>query len=233
MSVIIVKNIDGINYEDLSDKIINKENVVILKNFFDKKKLLRIRSDIYNYFINTPQNVQIDYNHPEEFSKSNFWKFERGVSENQKTLHSFKSYFVNNYQAMPDGLGFELESICESLVELYKLITLSKKDHKKKHHPQLLQYHLGGGFFSSHVHPFEPMRVGVILSLSEQGVDYISGGNGFEKSTGERIDISKEHDVGDVCLFKYSLKHWVLPTDQDMAYEENELGRWSLVVPIY
>ena len=65
----------------------------------------------------------------------------------------------------------------------------------------------------------------------------IDGTNYFNveciSSKGEMLNLSGEHDLGDVCLFKYSLKHWVMPTDPDSVISNDNDGRWSLVVPIY
>ena len=140
---------------------------------------------------------------------------------------------------MPQEIGKTLEVVCDRLFYLYKDLIggacnfASSDTLAVKHRPQLLQYHRGGGFFSAHIHPFEPMKIGVVLSLSTKGVDYQIGGGGFETSKGEIVDTSNDHDLGDVCLFKYSLKHWVLPTDPDLPLMEDSSGRWSLVVPIY
>lgn len=222
------------NLGEIFNQVVKNENIVVLKDFISADKCLMVRDEVFNHFSKMPQRVDVNYDNPSEFNSVNFWKFERGVSANQKSLHSFKSYFVNDIDGLPNSAANSLKEICGKLFDFHAKLVMGNLNHAtQKYRPQLIQYHKGGGFFSAHVHPFEPMKVGIVLSLSRKGDDYLVGGSGFENSRGEITSLSGEHDLGDLCLFKYSLKHWVLPTDPDDKISHDNDGRWSLVVPIY
>ena len=215
-------------------EIIDKENIVVVDDFFSKEYVLIFRNKIFEFFRKTKQLKDIDYKNISSLDNMNFWKLERGVSKMQKSLHSFFSYFINCPEILLDELRKDFEYISDKLTNFHAEITHSRNPKANtKYRPQLIQYHKGGGFFSPHYHSLEPMKIGVILSLSEAGIDYHTGGNGFENSKGEFVSLSNEMKPGSLCLFKYSLKHWVEPTDIDQPFSDSNDGRWSMVIPIY
>ena len=95
-----------------------------------------------------------------------------------------------------------------------------------------------GGQLGRHVHPLEPQRVGTIVSCSQRGVDYQTGGTCFETANGV-VDIEEHHDIGDVAFFRFDLPHWVKPVDPFANETTNEInwsspsGRWVMALPYY
>lgn len=95
-----------------------------------------------------------------------------------------------------------------------------------------LQYPSGGGFLMKHTHPIEPQRVGLILGLSQNGVDFECGGTSFVTPQGP-VDTGPWHDAGDLILFRYDLEHAVGPVDPDDTLNwDSGAGRWTLVLEL-
>ena len=71
------------------------------------------------------------------------------------------------------------------------------------------------------------------MSLSKIGVDYSKGGTQFEFNR-DVINLKKDHDIGDIALFRYNLPHAVHYIDPSEKINWNsEKGRWTLVMPYY
>ena len=92
----------------------------------------------------------------------------------------------------------------------------------------------GCGFFSEHRHSLEPQHVGVILALSQRGIDYQTGAACFRIGD-EEIDTSAVHDAGDI---RSSDTMCLIPSgrvDPDMGTIDwrSPAGRWSLILPYY
>lgn len=99
--------------------------------------------------------------------------------------------------------------------------------------PQCIQYPRGGGFFQEHVHALNPQRIGLILSASRYGEDYVVGGGRFRAQDGSWIETEGHHDIGDVTLFRYDLGHDITPVDPDQPLDwKVNSGRWSFVLPL-
>ena len=85
--------------------------------------------------------------------------------------------------------------------------------------------------FGRHLHALEPQRIGLILGLSQRGVDFQSGGTHFDvKGT----DVSSEdvHDIGDMLLFRFDIPHWITPVDMSQPCDFSlASGRWTAVLP--
>lgn len=99
--------------------------------------------------------------------------------------------------------------------------------------PRLIHYPKGGGFFDWHAHPRYPVNYGLILNLSENGINFDEGATEFLRNNGERICVEDFTDIGDLILFKYDQKHRVAPCNpkDDLIFDIN--GRWTAVMPIY
>jgi hypothetical protein len=92
-----------------------------------------------------------------------------------------------------------------------------------------MQYPAGGGCFGWHQHKLEPTKIGLILALSEIGVDFRSGGSEFETPFGV-VDATPYHDIGDVCLFRYDMRHRVAPVDPERQRRWDGSGRWTVLI---
>ena len=80
--------------------------------------------------------------------------------------------------------------------------------------------------FGRRIHPLKPQRVG-LSALSRRGVDFAQGGTCFE-TEGAVVDIERDHEFGDIALFRFDIPHWVNPLDlRDKFTWEFDAGRWS------
>jgi hypothetical protein len=98
--------------------------------------------------------------------------------------------------------------------------------------PQVIHYPRGGGYFDTHQHPLMPMQYGLILNISSKGRDFSSGQTYFMLD-GEKVSIDAQHELGDLCLFRYDLPHGIDPVDPQAGdYRWDATGRWTAVVPL-
>jgi len=57
-------------------------------------------------------------------------------------------------------------------------------------------------------------------------------GTSFQTRFGP-VDTLRDHDIGDVILFRYDLPHEVLPVDEDEAIDwPADTGKWSFVLDL-
>lgn len=97
---------------------------------------------------------------------------------------------------------------------------------------KVLRYPEGGGYLSEHVHPVEPQRIGLITSLSRVGDDFVEGGTTFRTPFGF-VDTNKDHDIGDIIIFRYDLAHAVRPVDEEKQIDwDAESGKWSMLLEL-
>ncbi len=182
-----------------------------------------------------------DLSNPEDFYKlthANHYCVQKGTSKIQKTLHYYASCNFNDIQSLQDTpLGKSLNYHINILLEFYDRLTgnnLTEEYQNSKAHPQIIHYPQGGGYFAKHTHSLYPNLIGVICSISKYGLDYFSGGTGFETPDGQLIDVEEIHDAGDVALFRYDLPHWVGSVDTEMElHVDRPGGRWTLILPHY
>ncbi|MGZ3698280.1 MAG: hypothetical protein ACXWPM_04230 [Bdellovibrionota bacterium] len=100
--------------------------------------------------------------------------------------------------------------------------------------PQIVRYPSGGGFFDRHIHPLMPQKVGIILSLSERGKDFQTGGTRFWVGD-QLLDAEQSTNIGDICMFRFDLYHDVSPVDSGSKQVDwnADDGRWTLVMPLW
>jgi hypothetical protein len=97
---------------------------------------------------------------------------------------------------------------------------------------KVLHYPVGGGFLARHFHPLLPQKVGLITGLSRLGVDVQRGATMFETPFGI-VDVSEDHDLGDIVLFRYDVPHEVPPVDPQTRIDWDSVrGKWSVVLEL-
>jgi len=206
---------------------------LVLKNVFPGQELLRLRDQVWSWGKRVPLSP------PQTFPDSNYHGVEIGVSRLQKTSHVYHAYNFNRIMELPAELKSALLHIWEPMREFQNRIAgahggWEKDEAGRKLHPQIIQYPCGGGMFSSHVHAFEPQKLGLILAISKRGVDFKTGGTGFELLDQQGVDTSNLHDLGDMILFKYNIKHWISFVDlEEQLQLDSSRGRWTMVLPYY
>jgi len=206
-------------------------DVLILKSVFDPGEAADIREAVFGWGSNTsPVNTTFDE------AESSFHRIDDNPEESD-CPHVFHSYnFV--FEGATDGIETVVQPYFEKLRELQNELAETQATFDTSTspylHPQVIHYPAGGGGFSMHSHPFLPQKMGLILSLSEYGTDYESGGTRFATPDNEIVDIEGTHTVGDVAVFRYDLPHEVTPCDPgaDLWFDDSR-GRWSMILPYY
>lgn len=214
-------------------ELIDQPKIVLLKDIFPAEQLRDIKELVHAWGKDTTISP------PQTIADTNFHSFEMGVSPRQKTLHCYHAYNFNQLHSLPEHLRDKLMQVFEPMRNLQNRITGQNAQWNldssgKKLHPQIIHYPCGGGMFSAHVHPLHPQKVGLILAISKRGVDFDCGGAGFELPDGSLVDSSVSHDIADLLMFKYDLRHWVSFVNPEEALDKESIrGRWVMVLPYY
>jgi len=208
-------------------------NIIVLKSAFSSDEAGLLRDVAFDWGSNQTPSRQADFY---ALKHCNHFCIQQGVSSGQKTLHYYHSYNFGNFK---EGLSEQLTSLltkfCVRLQDFYNRITGNTADFtgEPRLHPQIIFYPSGAGLFARHTHLLEPQRIGTIASLSQRGLDFKTGGAGFE-ADGELLDVAAVHDIGDVALFRFDLPHWVSPIDIEEALDyRSPRGRWTLTMSYY
>ncbi|MDB5800499.1 MAG: hypothetical protein JWL63_1438 [Rhodocyclales bacterium] len=218
---------------DIADALMEQRQIVMLKHIMPPETLNAIRIAVHEWGKDmpvAPAGSALD---------ENFHAFESGISPRQKTLHTYHAYNFNQIMRLPAALRDLLLSVFEPMRKFQNRISGENSgwdldSSGKKLHPQVIHYPSGGGMFAAHVHPLLPQRLGLILSISQRGRDFTTGGAGFELPDGTLVDPAAHHDLSDMVMFRYDLRHWVSFVDQELALDRNAIrGRWVMVLPYY
>lgn len=149
--------------------------------------------------------------------------------------HVFES-FLFDVNDPADPVGPAVRPAFERLADFWRALTghafgFTPDGSGRALRPRALYYPAGGGYFDWHEHPLEPHRVGVILGLSQFGVDFRTGGTEFRTPHGI-VATGADHGLGDVCLFRYDLSHRVPAVDPERERRWDGTGRWTLILPV-
>lgn len=152
--------------------------------------------------------------------------------------HIHHHFDLNRLDTLPAGLKENAYAIFSAILDLQNRLAetageFSPTENTLKVRPQAIQYPSGGGFFGEHSHDLDPQRVGLILSLSERGLDFAHGGTVFRTKRGV-VDTSENHSAGDILLFRYDVPHAVdvIDASSDLDFTSPK-GRWTAVLPYY
>lgn len=222
---------------DISDGELTQQvmdgDIIVLKSAFTSAETRLLRDLAFDWGSKQIPSRQKDFY---ALKHSNHFCIEQGVSSGQKTLHYYHSYNFGNFkEGLPEELTSLLTNFCVCLRDFYNRVTGNTADFtgEPRLHPQIIFYPSGAGLFARHTHLLEPQRIGTITSLSQHGLDFKTGGAGFE-AAGELLDVAALHDIGDVALFRFDLPHWVSPVDIEEAVDRNSpRGRWTLTMSYY
>ena len=200
---------DGrISTETPTDKlfeIIDDNNIVILKEVFPKEKLRELRKKAFDWSGAVPRAMVPGENHHDILY---------GLSRLQRTPHAYHVYnFSWDCLSASDSLHMLVREIFLPMLRFQHELTGNTSDTIGLQ-PQLIQYPHGGGMLADHVHPYVPQKVGLILGLTEKGIDFQEGGVTFDVDEAQTIDIEEQHGLGDIALFRFDLVHGVKPVDR-------------------
>jgi len=218
-----------IPFEEIACEVIDKKNIVILKNVFEKEGLLKMRDFVFRWGRDTePTN-------PKEQLVSSWHRIDNNPPMSE-TKHIFHIY---NFVDYDHPAGKELLRFAAGMKLIQEALTGlpldTKMGAKGKYfvRPQVIHYPSGGGFFDWHVHSFQPQKLGLILSVADRRVDFQHGGTRF-KIDDKDVGIEEYHQIGDIALFRYDIVHCISPLDPDLPAIDfkSTKGKWSLVLPI-
>ena len=207
-----------------------EHHVGVLRNVFPGAMLRDLKDAAHAW------GASIPITPPQTYEDRNYHAVEAGVSPRQNTLHSYHGFNFNRPEELPRDLSEKLLAVYEPLLVFQNSLTqqaatFTNDSQGRRARPQLIQYPRGGGMFGRHLHALEPQRIGLILGLSQRGLDFHSGGTHFDvKGT----DISSEdvHDIGDMLLFRFDIPHWITPVDMSQPCDFSlASGRWTAVLP--
>jgi hypothetical protein len=198
--------------------------VVVIKNAFEPSELRRLRTAIVS--------ANLPFREP-GFHDSESWRNRREVYLESVLDVLYDSSFlaVDN---PADEIGCLASSTAERLAAYWRALTGDKHTFVAEANRRALrcwamQYPIGGGCFGWHQHKLEPTKIGLILALSEIGVDFRSGGTEFRTPFGV-VDVMQHHDIGDLCLFRYDLPHRVAAVDSGRVRKWDGSGRWTFLI---
>jgi hypothetical protein len=198
--------------------------VVIVKGVFDPHEMRHLRALIIS--------ANISFSEP-TFTNTNSWRHRREVYVESQLDILYDASFLA-VEGPDDEIGRAAGTTAERLATYWRSLTGYKHTFVPEADRRALRawamcYPAGGGCFGWHAHGLEPTKIGMILALSELGVDFRSGGCEFRTPFG-LIDAAPYHDIGDVCLFRYDLPHRVTAVDPDRERRWDGSGRWTLLI---
>lgn len=219
---------------DLSDPEIaarvSSGKVVILKQVFDAARMISFRRAVANWCRQTsayPHGVA-----PSTTPTLNYHRIDDGKIVSALP-HIFHQVCFNDADALDGELGAQTRWVIGAMRDLQNRVAGTSFDFSLAGlRTKVLRYPTGGGYLAEHLHPLEPQRLGLILSLSRIGEDFLEGGTTFRTPFGF-VDTNQYHDIGDVIIFRYDLAHGVKPVDPDRELDWNsESGKWTVLLEL-
>ena len=210
--------------------LLSEGRIVVLKSAFSAEAMLAFRNALRRW-----SNENPPYPHgksPNSTPDANYHRIDDG-SYKSAIDHVFHQYAFNTLERLEDYVREPVKSVGGAMLQLQNAVgetdfAFSLQGMRLK----VLHYPSGGGFLNQHVHPREPQRVGLILSLTRNGKDIRSGGTIFVSPFGV-VDIAADHDIGDIALFRYDLPHGITAIDEDRTIDwDSDAGKWSVVLEL-
>lgn len=218
---------------DISHKsigqLLEQGKIIILKHVFQTDTLNQLKQSIHQWGTKTPvfpagQSASVE--------NINFHRIDTSQTVS-KLPHIFHQYGFGDLTNLPDDLAKQIEQIASPMMQLQNNLA---NTHYQLDMPQVrvkfLHYPCGGGYLDNHVHPLSPQKIGLITSLSEWGSDFFEGGNVFTTDSGKSYT-SKDHQTGDILVFRYDIPHEIKPINPQDQLDWNAIsGKWSLVLEL-
>ena len=209
-------------------ELVFQGKIVILKEALDPALVLRFRDNVHQWGNTTPP---FPHGSPPP-SDINYHRIDDGLIRSALP-HIFHQYGFGNHETLEREVGAETAEIAEAMLKLQNAIAETRFDFSHTGaRLKALHYAAGAGFLEQHVHQLEPQRVGLIAAGSRVGTDFVTGGTYFVTPSG-CVDTTREHDIGDIILFRYDLPHGVSVVDQGKTLNWDSIaGKWSIVLEL-
>ena len=210
--------------------LVSTGKIVILKNVFDRAAMTDFRRAVTGWCKSTPP-----YPHgvaPSTTPTRNYHRVDDGRIASSLP-HVFHQVCFNNLEALDGEVGQQARSIVGMMRNFQNRVAGTKFDFSPTGlRVKVLRYPNGGGYLAEHMHPLEPQRIGLILSLSRVGHDFVRGGTTFQTPFGF-VDTNEDHDIGDVIVFRYDLAHGVKAVDPEKEIDwKSESGKWTVLLEL-
>ena len=218
-----------VSWDQISEEV-NSGRVVILKGAYEQDRMLRFREAIIRWGV---EHAPMPHGQsPSLLPDLNYHRIDDGVIQSV-CPHVFHQYGFKSIDRLDDYLRGEAEEVAKTMKDLQNLIAQTSFDISLNDlYLKILHYPSGAGFLAEHQHPLQPQRVGLITSLSRMDVDVVKGGTTFKTPFG-LVDVAKDHDIGDIVLFRYDLPHAVPLVDPGQELEwQSHAGKWSAVIEL-
>jgi hypothetical protein len=205
-------------------RVMDLRQIVLLKHAFGGEAATAVRTAVADWGRKVPPAETDDF-------RGAYHRGRAMVSRLQQAPHVFHDYNFNDLDALEPALQATLRTLFEPLRQLYAGLTghevgFGVPEAGPYVHPQLIHYPSGGGFFARHWHSLRPQQLGFIVSLSQRGRDFRTGGTCFEID-GEVVDMEHRQQIGDICVWRYDHPHWVTQSDLADKFDwESDAGRW-------
>jgi hypothetical protein len=216
------------NVKNISE-MISDGKVIIIKEVFDKNLLNSVKSEIFDFGQNNPEN------NPKRAAKTvNFHRIDNNhpLMSVKRIAHFFRYSYHHQKTTSVFELIHPLNILRNAIAGLNKDYTFYSHNEGFLSQPAVLHYPRGGGYMSAHVDPVEPQKVEMVLALSERGVDFQEGGLSIFIDN-EWQDVEQFINFGDICMFRPNVPHRVDPIDPNVDLDwNNSAGRWTVFSPI-
>tara|TARA_B110001452_G_scaffold101360_1_gene84097 strand:- start:3211 stop:3975 length:765 start_codon:yes stop_codon:yes gene_type:complete len=214
-------------------KTLEAPEAFVVKQFYPKEDILKIRNDVYESgkktepswhacFDECPDFHRIHNNYPQAYVKAIMHAYYHHgyYSSNDKLFDCFSEIFdLKNYLAgEPQG------SYIKNIPSRFFIARVNVHNYPK-----------GGGYQAQHIDPISKFaKIQTIVQASEFGNDFKSGGVYAKLSEqGEKFYIDPHTEVGDLIVLSPSVLHGVGEIDaeiEEINWNENS-GRW-MIMPI-
>ena len=215
--------------QEIADLIATGQ-VVIVKGAMTPDRLVALRNELFDWSLRTPVVTKDDF-------RTNRHRHRAQTASALKTPQVMHDFVFSDMYNMEEPLRGMLLEHFEPLRDFYAKLTGNDVPfgvHDGPYfHPGIMHYPEGGGFFGNHIHNLEPQKVGVVVSMSQLGVDFESGAT-MVVVNGEVVNSEGYQDLGDMLLFRYDLEHWVSQSNLRHRFSwESPKGRWTMLLPFY
>ena len=211
--------------------IINKYNVIIVKNFYPKIFIKNLRNATFKWGMNSKSEWKPLYdrckdyhrlhdNYPNAHVKQKFHGFYHHgwLKKNRSLFNKFKPVFnLKNFLGGYSNNKFIYNKPSEGIIARILI-----------HH-----YPVGGGYQAEHIDPVvNHALIQTLIIASNYGRDYKSGGV-YLNNGQKKIFIDEHTEIGDMIVMSPGYKHGVAEIDKNKNYSWNKnSGRW-IIIPIF
>lgn len=224
------KNLDQSTRNEIL-RLVQENHFVIIRGLVSREEVRNKLQEIWDYSVSAKHLGTSGVPQSAIRTFSSKWSV-GGESPIQANIARF---MLTIYSPLNSSQGFEIDSWFNRLIEVRDLCAGRPKPlYDSELEPpffngtRLQIYPSGGGFMSSHtdstaVNTFSAATDGLFLQplllITEQGLDYKTGGAFYEDESGTKIFIEAETKSGDIIVYDESIKHGVGDVDSDLPLD--------------